>query len=640
MSITVSLKRCLLLAAALMLAAFLLLAHIPAAHAATTWVAPVNISPGDWSYEAYNPEMAIDSAGVTHAVWVGDNGLDNIYYANNAGGSWSEPITISPTSQDYPYYNYYPQIAVDSGNHPHVVWYGSGDMSYQIWYAADLGSGWSDPTLLSTQSDYDQYNPQIATDSSGNAHVVWYGYDSSGNYYQVYYATNAGGSWSSPARLSTQSSYDQYDPRIALDSSGNANVAWYGYDSGYSNHHIYYATNAGGSWSSPVNISTHTSYDQYIPQIALDSSGNAYVAWYGYDDSDNYYQVYYATNAGGSWSAPVNISTQSSYHQYDPQIALDSSGNAHVVWYGYDSGYNNYHIYYATNAGGSWSAPINLSTQSDYDQYIPQIALDSSGNAYVAWYGYDSGDSYDQVFYATNASGSWSSPTRLSTQSGYYQYNSRILLDSNDHPQVIWYGYDADYWYQQVYYTADTGSGWSAPAQLSFPSPEGTTWNYNPQLAAGPGGSACAVWYGWYNNNRSYQVMYADNTGGSWSTPVRLSTQSDYDQYNPQIALDSSGNAHVTWYGYDNSYNYYDVWYSTNAGGSWSTPANLSTQSGYDQYDPQIALDASGNAHVTWYGYDNSYNYYQVYYATNAGGSWSAPVNLSTQSPHYQYDPR
>ena len=100
------------------------------------------------------------------------------------------------------------------------------------------------------------------------------------------------------------------------------------------------------------------------------------MAWYGYDPSGNYYQVYYATNAGGSWSSPVNLSTQSSYDQYEPQIALDAGGNAHVAWYGYDSSNNNYDVWYSTNAGGSWSTPANLSTQSGYDQYETQIALD------------------------------------------------------------------------------------------------------------------------------------------------------------------------------------------------------------------------------------------------------------------------
>ncbi len=140
------------------------------------------------------------------------------------------------------------------------------------------------------------------------------------------------------------------------------------------------------------------------------------------------------------------------------------------------------------------------------------------------------------------------------------------------------------------------------------------------------------TWYGYDPSDDYEQIYYATNAGGSWSSPTRLSTQSDYDQWEPRIALDAAGNAHVTWYGYDSSDNYYQVYYATNAGGSWLTPVRLSTQSQYYQYDPQIALDADGNAHVTWYGYDPSYDYEQVYYATNASGSWSFPRSASPPS--------
>ncbi len=104
--------------------------------------------------------------------------------------------------------------------------------SHQVWYTADLGSGWAAPALVSAlfPQQY-QYAPQIAMDGSGNAHVVWYGYNNSDTLPYLY-ATNAGGTWSDPARLSTQSRYDQYNPQIALDSSGNAYVVWYGYDLG------------------------------------------------------------------------------------------------------------------------------------------------------------------------------------------------------------------------------------------------------------------------------------------------------------------------------------------------------------------------------------------------------------------------
>ena len=53
---------------------------------------------------------------------------------------------------------------------------------------APLGAaspGWTDPVDISTQSEYDQYEPQIAVDAEGISHVVWYGYGEEESSYAI-----------------------------------------------------------------------------------------------------------------------------------------------------------------------------------------------------------------------------------------------------------------------------------------------------------------------------------------------------------------------------------------------------------------------------------------------------------------------
>ncbi len=152
----------------------------------------------------------------------------------------------------------------------------------------------------------------------------------------------------------------------------------------------------------------------------------------------------------------------------------------------------------------------------------------------MTWYGYDPSGSNYEVYYATNAGGSWSSPEDLTTQYDYSQYSPVIALDSNGNPRVTWYGYDENESYNQVSYVADSGSGWGTPRSSSSTGTfEGTTWNYAPQLAIDSSGNTHAVWYGWYGNT-GYQILYATNAGGSWSTPVDISTRRTYDPYEPR----------------------------------------------------------------------------------------------------------
>ena len=98
------------------------------------------------------------------------------------------------------------------------------------------------------------------------------------------------------------------------------------------------------------------------------------------------------------------------------------------------------------------------------------------------------------------------------------------------------------------------------------------------------------------------RVFYSENTGSGWSTPLNISNSS-INNSDLRLALDAGGNPHVVWQGRVGS----DWWvyYSENTGSGWSTPLNLSTGSS-DNPDPQIALDAGGHPHVVWYGYDGS----------------------------------
>ncbi|NPV59943.1 MAG: hypothetical protein HPY75_09795 [Actinobacteria bacterium] len=442
-------------------------------------------------------------------------------------------------------------------------------------------------------------------------------------------AATASPAWSSPTDISTQSQYDQYEPQIALDASGAAHVVWDGYDpDGYSKQ-IYYATNAGGSWSSPARLSTQSQYDQYYPQIALDASGAAHVVWEGYDATEGIWQIWYATNAGGSWSGPVRLSTQSQYNQYYPQMVLDASGAAHVVWDGYDPDGDYEQIWYATNAGGSWSGPVRLSTQSQYNQYYPRMALDASGATHVVWYGYDPENDYEQVYYATNAGGSWSSPVRLSTQSQYYQRGSQIALDGSGAAHVAWGGYDDSENEWLIWYTTNAGGDWSAPLSIS-PDDDGP---YGTAIKTDSAGKAHVVWHG---HNSTYgggcSVLYSTNAGGSWSYPELLSGDHGHGgSYPIGLAIDPFDHPHVVSDGGDE-----DIWYTANLGSGWSMPLSLSTQSDYEQCAPQMALDIDGNPHAVWEGYGSDEDYERIWYSADIT---QRIVNARVEGGHGMVEP-
>ena len=126
--------------------------------------------------------------------------------------------------------------------------------------------------------------------------------------------------------------------------------------------------------------------------------------------------------------------------------------------------------------------------------------------------------------------------------------------------------------------------------------PGSTTGNAMPQIVLDAGGHPHVAWHG--NDGSTYRVYYSENTGAGWSAPLNLSP-GNVGNFNPCITLDAGGHPHVVWFGNDGLND--RIYYSETTGAGWSTPLNISTNS-TSNWTPQIALDASGNPHAVWRG--------------------------------------
>ncbi|GAF73005.1 unnamed protein product, partial [marine sediment metagenome] len=85
-----------------------------------------------------------------------------------------------------------------------------------------------------------------------------------------------------------------------------------------------------------------------------------------------------------SWTQPELISHNHTEVDFPhPEISVDKSGNAYVVWM--DARRGNREVYFRKRINGDWQDPKNLS-QSSGDSKYPVIAVDKAkGDAYVAW---------------------------------------------------------------------------------------------------------------------------------------------------------------------------------------------------------------------------------------------------------------
>jgi hypothetical protein len=329
------------------------------------------------------PVVAVDFSGNLHIVWYDDTpGNYEIYYKKSADGgvTWTSVQRLTWTSGQ----SAYPAIAVAFSSMLHVVWGDNTPGNTEIYYkrSTDGGTTWTSAQRL-TWTSSSGYQA-IAVDSSGNLHMVWESWVSAGGgRNEIYYkrSTDGGTTWTSAQRLTWTSS--SIYPAIAIDSSGNLHVVWM--DNTPGNYEIYYKKSAdgGATWTSAQRL-TWTLGDSWYPAIAVDSSGNLHVVYRG--NTPGNYEIYYKKSAdgGATWTSAQRL-TWTSGNSWHPAIAVDSSGNLHVVWDDYTPG--NYEIYYkkGTNGGATWTSAQRL-TVSSGSSIIPDIAVDSSGNLHIVWY--------------------------------------------------------------------------------------------------------------------------------------------------------------------------------------------------------------------------------------------------------------
>ena len=115
-----------------------------------------------------------------------------------------------------------------------------------------------------------------------------------------------------------------------------------------------------------------------------------------------------------------------------------------------------------------------------------------------------------------------------------------------------------------------------------------------------------------YNHDPSYDLMYTSNSSGSWSTEVIDNSTTYRVGRNNSMIIDDSDNIHIAYQeGISGC-----LKYATNSSGSWVVSFADSSPS-FDNAT-SIGLDSSNKVHISYYDYGNA----QLKYATNSSGTW------------------
>jgi hypothetical protein len=180
---------------------------------------------------------------------------------------------------------------------------------------------------------------------------------------------------------------DGFRPQVEIDSSGNVHALWTRSDG--TNGRIQYATRTpSGAWSAPVNISD-AGQDAGEPQLAIDPSNNILAVWSRADGTSLRIQAAFKPSAG-SFGTPVTVSDPG-FDGFEPQVDVDDSGKAIVVWSRFDGA--NIRAQATTRtagAGGTFANEVTLSAPGqDANDPVAAAGPNVDVNGVAAWYRHD-----------------------------------------------------------------------------------------------------------------------------------------------------------------------------------------------------------------------------------------------------------
>ena len=378
------------------------------------------------------------------------------------------------------------------------------------------------------------------------------------------FRVQAGPVWSSAVNLSNSSGGSE-SPDVTIDLNGGVYVVWS--DNSHGLYNIYYTNKvSSGGWSAPINISNQSTDAKY-PNIFVDNARTIHIVW-----GDG--KVYYSRKSlGGNWSTPVLID-----NGHKPKLAVGGNNSVHIVWE------KDKDIYYSIKVGtGPWSSVANLSNTTA-DSYDPDIALDSGNRPHIVW---DEGPSLSaDILYITQLNSSnWSSPENISNTTATSHF-AKIVIDSSDKIYVFWP--DGDDWgiTNKVMFNVKPKSGSWSIAESLF---SGNV-SFHPQPAIGSDGTLRLSW------TDSFDAFYSKQWGGTWLLPFNVSS-------NPAtgwVTALASGQQFDALVWVDNEPGNSDIYYSeADSNAIWSSTTSFTTLDAspliYPAPTPAPSLDIGRN---------------------------------------------
>jgi len=400
-----------------------------------------------------------------------------------------------------------------------------------------------------------------------------------------------------------------------------------------------------GAWGSAQVLETNLLFESSNPQVAVDPSGRALVVWQRLSSpgghADIWAKIY---QPGTGWQPEGTIESMDGDAQF-PVVAVGGDGAFCVSWQHTPVGATTGIWVNRYVPASGWSGPLQISTGSTAATE-PAIAADGSGNVIVAWQQTNAAGYYEvQATRYVAPNSSWSAPVILGAGNSTYNRYPRVAMDPIGNGMVVWNRIeDLNSYYSNVCaWPYRVGLGWgqipaSAPSLQAGATGDQVLYGVSVAMS-----SAGAV-LGWAELSGLYVLPFVriwNPTTGVWSAAASASAPLLASP--PVVGIDATGKVHAAWVQYSSQYptkvEWNDVFVASySPGGVWTVPSQPMDTLPGNIGNLSLSVNAAGSAALAWNQANGSVaNIYASRFESSVG--WGAPTLLETNDAGSAYPP-
>ncbi len=351
------------------------------------------------SLHQHNPVITSDGNGGAIIAWQDNRSGNADIYAQRINGDgvvqWdADGVAVCDTISDQTF----PQLISDGNGGAIVTWQdlrgGSNYKPYAQRIDANGNGHWTpDGVSLSTNT---AETPHLISDGNGGAIITWHQYTGvfpAGNFDIIAQQINANGllGWGINGLVLCNLTTEQLRPQIVSDGSNGAIIIWEDYRNGPSYSNLYaQKVNSSGvvEWTSNGVLVIPNTLSQIQQKLLSDGNGGAYVTW-KYTSGGIANTIYaQRLNSGGipQW-APDGVSIASAGDSRDPFISTDGGTGAIISWYDYRGSGNGDIFAQKINLSGAimWTVNGVDVCRNQEGQVFPQSVADDIGGTIISW---------------------------------------------------------------------------------------------------------------------------------------------------------------------------------------------------------------------------------------------------------------